>query len=240
MRACRRGGLANAGARCDAVTMGLSDLSNASGCVRVVATRGRLWLRVLSAARSGGGLGSDWRETLAVSGAAIEAPTLTEPAATDDVEIVALHEVATSPVALWEPHVANGDWRRALSAWRDASLDALNVSESAMERHLADLVAAGAAAYSKWATTASVDGFVCQMLRDQIGAQYRAGLAAGGDDVDWLGWYRDRVTALDTSGVDHRIALKQGMLKELSNPAEAAQEAGWEFLPDYWTCARPE
>ncbi|UQX13472.1 hypothetical protein [Candidatus Mycobacterium methanotrophicum] len=165
---------------------------------------------------------------------------LNEPAVTDDVDIVALHEVATSPAAPWEPYGANGDWRRALSAWRDAALNALNVSESAMERHLGDLMATGAAAYSKWATTTSVDGFVCQMQRDQIGAQYRAGLAAGGDEVDWLGWYRDRVAAWDTTGASYRRALKQGMLEALTDPVEAAEQANWEFLPGYWTHARPE
>jgi len=29
--------------------------------------------------------------------------------------------------------------------------------------------------------------------RDELGASYRAGLRAGGDDVDWVGWYRDHI-----------------------------------------------
>lgn len=93
------------------------------------------------------------------------------------------------------------------------------------------------------------DRFHHRCVRDKLGALYRAGLAAGGEDCDWRGWYLARVAQWDVTGHDatmgtpaappiidawagQRAQLKEQLLADL----EARRIATWvEQLPEYWT-----
>jgi hypothetical protein len=56
-------------------------------------------------------------------------------------------------------------------------------------------------------------------------ASYRAGLAAGGDDIDWRAWLRERVQ--DWSPVP----IREKVLRELDDPNYGAELV---YLPPYW------
>jgi hypothetical protein len=61
--------------------------------------------------------------------------------------------------------------------------------------------------------------------RDELGASYRAGLRAGGDDVDWLSWYRDYISRWPL-GVMRDAATARLELPDIRRQMET--------LPDYW------
>lgn len=153
-------------------------------------------LAVLLSAREGT-LTPDWREALAAGedsvadkedegagadGAEVDADSSTS--LTDDQRDAcrrAAEAIAASPPAQWHPH-SDAGWRLALDAWFDAikaCLDDIERAEMEVRRQ-------------SWM---AVDGVAARigMDRDLATASYRAGLAAGGLDVDWYEWLVDRV-----------------------------------------------
>ncbi|TXH08420.1 MAG: hypothetical protein E6R04_10760 [Spirochaetes bacterium] len=86
---------------------------------------------------------------------------------------------AELPPQDWEPGRGVG-WRRALDAWHKAMTDCLAAAARAddeLRRRLPRYEAAGG-----WA-----------MDQDLATASYRAGMVAGGLDVEWFDWLIDRV-----------------------------------------------
>lgn len=226
-------------------------LNNSGGSTQVEVTRYRLWSHVLTAARAGT-LAPNWRDTLTVEAVLYSDEGGRRPPAAAastghcDAEDLALYEVATSPVADWEPHAARGDWRRALDAWYRASLERFDAYEDAQDRNWAELrdgispqllrtPILGAALRKP----SPLDPFMSTFHRDNLGALYRAGLAAGGETNDWIGWYRSRVAQWDTTGDQQNNAgLKQAVLASLTDPQSIIEQCNeMEKLPDYWTTA---
>jgi len=158
----------------------------------------------------------------------------------------------TSGTAAWEPGRA-GNWRDALTAWYLASRVALHDDRAltaeiqieavkardqtlahALEMRVKGInavdaldrleVALDSSDVSTDSTTRSTHKFYIA-ARDELGASYRAGLRAGGDDVDWVGWYRDHISRWPS-----------GTMRET---AAARLDSGdyrqhMETLPDYW------
>lgn len=213
----------------------VEEINRDSGGHTVKTARCRIRMHVLTSARLGN-LGENWRDTLTTDVLYTHEETGKRPPAAQactahcDAEELALREVVTSPPSDWEPYVAAGDWRRALDAWHHAYIDVLDEHATTQEQWWQRLRAVG----NPTLPPTLADPFLSQMQRDQIGAQYRAGLAAGGVDTDWLGWYRHRISQWDTSGPAHYAALKQAVLDSMNNPDETVR---WEALPDYWTRA---
>lgn len=178
--------------------------------------RYRLQLAVLGAARNGT-LAADWRANLTAEHGSGGGQA--------DAEQLALHEVATSPTAEWEPYEAGGDWRRALDSWYQDSLHAREEYEAAQRHHWA---AIGGSEVSEvpLLRRAPVDAADAQMQRDLLYVSYRAGLASGGDAVDWLAEWHDR--ALQWDG-----RLGQPVLAALADDPAPLVEA-FQMLPDYW------
>lgn len=139
---------------------------------------------------------------------------------------VALDELSGMPVQPWEPYATAGDWRRALDAWYAAALNLEAEREAERWRWQAtepdlpgidgqpvplalDEVERDRQANDRWWDTQ-------QDTRDLLTASYLAGLAGGGDRIDWVDWYvhrKQRATHGGTSG----------------------WTAWMEQLPDYWT-----
>ncbi|MGZ4559179.1 MAG: hypothetical protein ACXVXF_11000 [Mycobacteriaceae bacterium] len=63
------------------------------------------------------------------------------------------------------------------------------------------------------------------MARDELGASYRAGLRAAGDDVDWLTWYRDHINRWPAG------TMKDIVTARLDSPD---YQQHMQTLPDYW------
>ena len=239
---------------------------------RYTSSRNGLWADVLRWARSGE-LPANWRDLLPAYHARCAAIGGGEPDLRDDIDGLVLHEFTTLPPQPCEPHASGGNWRTALDAWYRDSLalhdrtyeqaEELSASEpqpfrlpdtpmpDAYEPHIvyddmmedlraqrvlrdADLAAAGAINHDRG--------------RDRLEAWYRAGLTAGGDNQDWIGWYRDRISTWDRRHDDiYGIALIEAD-RELARlyagsaatlePSPAAA-GGWvrlpmQALPDYW------
>lgn len=122
-----------------------------AGSAQFAYARYRLLSRLLAAARAGT-LDPGWRERLTVDviherevGGGPEwmeffeqvtgRSYVEEKAKDNDAEVLALHEIVSSPVAAWEPYVTNGDWRRALDAWYAAAIELRDYYEDAQLRH---------------------------------------------------------------------------------------------------------
>lgn len=161
---------------------------------------------LLSAARWGR-LHPAWRDTLGVEHL-YEHKGHTRPAnpAIIDADELAIHEICSAPVADWEPYASGGDWRAALDAWYAAELDRL----AQLQQHHPDLAP------------------ILSGARDHCEASYRAGLAAGGLDEDWRGWYRNHIT----QNWDRADAARQ--LAIIDRPGFTLAT-----LPHYWLTAAP-
>jgi hypothetical protein len=163
---------------------------------------------------------------------------------------LAVHDLRELPPAAWEPYAAGGDWRRAVSEWYAASLanlnDALDVqtqtrtmSRRTRFRHLAHLTLSPALTKEKrqelidqhHGMQPMVDNAAHLALmvevrdRDYLPAWYLAGLAAGGEPVDWVSWFHaciDRWHSAD-------------MATAARNQLDSARfRAEYQSLPDYW------
>ncbi|WP_292981251.1 hypothetical protein [Mycobacterium sp.] len=185
---------------------------------------------ILRRARDGA-LDRDWRERFTTYH-----PVLLK--ANADTVALIHHEMAELPEQPWEPYAAAGDWREALDAWYS---DTLALETSYEHAILAgrprppaepesghDWLASYAAGQPKQAADDSRTRQNLLRNRDGFGASYRAGLAAGGVDVDWEGWYWQRVKLWDDLGDEGlRVDSRRNRLLCV------------EHLPPYWLHASP-
>lgn len=170
--------------------------------------------KTLSAARAGD-LAPDWREHLDMG-----YPQTAQ--IYSDGDALAMHEIATMSPQLWEPYVAQGDWRAALNAWHTASLELEESLEALRTRPGPGHTAAGSPFTPPASGPAAQN--VRVLLADMRTASYQAGLAAGGDDVDWQGWLQSREDTYPAKkGPTDWDRLRQAL----------------EQLPDYWTQPQP-
>lgn len=188
--------------------------------------------RVLHWARSGE-LSPDWREHQMPALLVAIRPDTADQAFDDhsaliNAELAALH---TQP---WEPHATGGDWKDALDAWfTDALANETYLETSRPPRGLLDMPA-------EMLTGLDTDA-IAHLQRQQdeqrrqhreqeekfqrgqaesramLGASYRAGLAAGGEPIDWRGW------------------LESQLGRTLRHDAYH----WYQSLPHYWTEKRP-
>lgn len=141
-----------------------------------------------------------------------------------DVEVLVAHELASWSRRTWEPFAAQGDWRAALEAWYEDRLAVEASHEDFARQRLVSL---------RWAKTESGWWHQQQRTRDRVEALYRAGLASGGDPVDWIGWFRQRIELREETD-PWRIRGRERVLATLD---ETRQEM--EFLPSYWRQTTP-
>lgn len=156
--------------------------------------RGMLLGDVLRQARQGK-LPQDWRNDLLETASLhpLSRPALLEAA----------RALQASPRAPWEPWVAGGDWRRALESWFSASLALLDEDDlrharlRATEPDLPGTPPTGDPTITTESTAAEMEQEQLRVAaqrrhRDSTTAWYLAGLAAGGDLIDWQRWYLAR------------------------------------------------
>jgi hypothetical protein len=230
---------------------------------RFTRVRNSLWYQVLFWARSGE-LPRDWRDHLSGYHARCAAIGGGQPDLREDIDGLALHEFTTLPTQPWEPYATGGDWRAALTAWYRDSLTLHDRTRQQREEMHANqpqpfrlpirLITDEAdsdpwLAMDTMKALSDADFDAIQAInharkRDRIEAWYRAGLAAGGDDTDWRGWYRERINNTWDRRQDRIYA--RGLItadRELGQLGEIVGEAaagGWrrihmQALPHYWT-----
>ncbi len=202
-------------------------------------TTGSAWGIVLSTARSGL-LAADWRSGVhPAAHYAARFPQPTDPALLD-ADALALYEVATAPPSAWEPNATGGNWRRALAAWRDAAQD-LQRHQFRTKRWLSDFTIPD----GDRPNAARLDAVLEARALDAIEASYRAGLAAGGDDEDWRGWFRTRIeeTWSNADDFDYQLFYSAKRVLTQINGALPFVTGGdlitiQEHLPEYWQSTR--
>ncbi|MDT5052659.1 MAG: hypothetical protein QOF66_1025 [Mycobacterium sp.] len=192
---------------------------------------------ILMNARSGS-LNPAWRQHLTLD--ALGYPPEVRLA---DSNKLALLEIATMGVQAWETEPYAGPftglgWRVALDSWYAAVLELEDCRDrtrqplgsgadtpSEAKRLIASLARSPLVAEQN---ARLAEGR--RRWRDWTGCWYHAGLAAGGVDVDWRGWYRGR------------IATWTGGDSALEGPSAAGELAKldsgrldhFEMLPAYW------
>ena len=184
-------------------------------------TRVLLLSDVLRRARQGK-LAPTWRDNLLPE--AVPHPPSARQAVTATVQAL-----QASPRALWEPWASQGDWRRALESWYAASLaihdedDLHHARWRATEPDLPGTPPTGDPAITIETNAAEAQHELMRAAnqrrhRDTTTAWYLAGLAAGGDIIDWQRWYLAR------SG------------RTAEAPGWTANYPDWlQQLPIYWT-----
>jgi len=188
---------------------------------------------ILMDARTGT-LDPNWRQGLstALVGGASEASL-------EDSNQLAVHTVSTMDVQPWEPYTGSG-WRTALDAWYAALLevnDSRSQREQAMVGADADTPEIALRFSEAIARNPVLTDFAERAAEgrrrwhDSECAWYYAGLAAGGLEVDWRGWYRSRIAAW-TNGLSSLEG--PSALEELTN-LEHGDKDHLQSLPAYWT-----
>lgn len=190
---------------------------------------------ILTSARAGTQR-NDWREHLTEPG--YMAATQDNPAydVYRDGDLRVIAELKAMPRADWEPHAA-ADWRTALLAWRRGLEDVVIDETSAIVRTYNDsplhsrsdpqsakLLATWRASYE----------FMRQSGSDLCDASYWAGLAVGGEDVDWRQRLRERVldwppqwparTEMLDNLSDHNWQIDVSPLPHYWNPTHTRQQ----------------
>lgn len=173
-----------------------------------------------------------------------------------DADTLAIHDLRELPTAAWEPYVAGGDWRRALNEWYAASLGNLNdaldlqaethrAARRTRFRHLAHLYQMPALtaaqqralvdkhhALQPIVDEARIGELQAEVRdRDYLHAWYHAGLAAGGDPVDWVSWF---TACIDRWHNANMATVARNQLETTDFRAE------YESLPHYWRLASEE
>ncbi len=165
--------------------------------------RATLYLTVLTRARAGT-LTPHWRDSLALRPARHHATDAMFAA-----DQLAVREVASTPPAAWEPHIGGG-WRTALETWYATTRQAYAT--------LDDIRHDTALAHHEQREPPAMP--LPPVHRLHIEVWYRAGLAGGGEPVDWIAW-------LHGHGSDAARAL-------LSRLEDQAVRDQIEHLPEYW------
>lgn len=152
---------------------------------------------------------------------------------------LALHELSTMGVQPWEPHTGSG-WRVSLDAWH-AALAEVNDTRERTEQLMPGADADAPEVVREFTEAIAQNPVLSSFAervaegrrrwRDWEGSWYRAGLAAGGLDVDWRGWYRSRISTwtMGLSSVEGPSAI--GELTAL----EHGDKDHMQSLPAYWT-----
>lgn len=166
-------------------------------------------LRMHLVAARNGTLEPDWRDSI-VSAAD---PDDAEGDGNTGALTRAASDLADSAVADWEPDRGVG-WRTALDCWFEAIKTCLGDLER-LDGRLRDELDVS--------FTPPVAGGI---ELDLMTASYRAGLAAGGLDVDWFDWLIERVHGWP----DRKLRDSQLDLMTMDPDYRAATQR----LPDYW------
>lgn len=185
-----------------------------------------------------GHLSPDWRNNLRSVAAQMG---VSGPQA--DAEAAAILDLQTLPIAPWEPH--QSDWRGSLDSWyfaarqnaadRYVNTVRLDVEQLTASDPVVALIASGQLAEKILKSVAPQD---CQAdttrqvymqayiaERTSLTGSYLAGLAAGGEDVDWRSWYRTEIMAWPADHPSrHRCEF------EIADRTH-------EKLPQYWAAA---
>lgn len=200
--------------------------------------RHSIWTPLLLAARDGT-LKPQWRETLSADNWLYRNERPPEDPRLREADEMIINELRTMPPAAWEPFVADGDWRRALQAWHQAAIevhDSFEILRLDARRDRDDIAGSvdladdAAAPLTRNTTLRSSTDAVHARKRDEIEALYLAGLAAGGDDVDWISWYHNRIRELGDVSFSN-VPSNTEILQQLDDPEN---QAAMQMLPDYW------
>lgn len=187
--------------------------------IKHVEDRHRCASGVLRSARQGT-LEPSWRDQLLADARRRCHPDCPAFQGHDDIGILIAMEIADWPQRPWEPGAAGGDWRAALEAWYQ---DALALQDTYEGFGRQKLVTPEATETQWWRRE--------QRSRDWLGASYRAGLAAGSDAVDWIGWYQHQIRRREET-VAARIRGRDRLAAEVP----LLRATTWlEYLPGYWT-----
>lgn len=188
--------------------------------------------QVLHWARSGE-LSPDWREHQMPAYLAAIRPDIADQAFDDHQALIGA-ELAAIPLQPWEPYATGGDWKDALDSWfTDTLANETYLETSRPPRESPDMPAEMLAGLDN----DTIDHINRQRdeqrryhreqeedfqrgqaeSRAMLGASYRAGLAAGGEPIDWRGW------------------LQQQLGRTIRRDAYH----WYQSLPHYWTEKRP-
>lgn len=204
-----------------------------------VSTRSRHYRDTLQAARLGH-LAPNWRDNLRPISAQVGGPEYHV-----DAEATAVAELQNLPIMPWEPHQA--DWRMALDCWYSAARKAAveDYANKALEsleqlrrspmvealipgRKLAESILTLVAPHDNRVNeTRHLQDWLYVTETTSLTAAYMAGLAAGGEEIDWRSWYREQITAWPDGHMMRRRAEAE------------IQHGRYEFLPEYWVNAQP-
>ena len=192
---------------------------------------------ILMDARSGS-LHPNWREHLT-----LDALGYPPEARLADSNKLALLEIATMGVQAWETQPYTGPftglgWRVALDSWYAAVLELEDCHDRTrrplgggadappeMKRLIASLTRSPVVAEQN---ARLAEGR--RRWRDWTGCWYHAGLAAGGLNVDWRGWYRSRIATWTSGDSALEGPSAAGELAKL----DSGRLDHFETLPAYW------
>jgi hypothetical protein len=181
-----------------------------------------------------GTLDPNWRQGLSAGmvGGALETSL-------EDSNQLAVHSLSIMDVQPWEPYTGSG-WRTALEAWY-AALQEAHDSRDRTDRSVPGSEADAPEAVVRFSETIARNPVLTDFAeraaegrrrwRDSECAWYYAGLAAGGLEVDWRGWYRSRIAAW-TNGLS---SLEGPSAIEELTALEHGDKDHMQSLPAYWT-----
>jgi hypothetical protein len=211
-------------------------------------TRNQILLETLEKARQGT-LAESWRADLQPPEYGMPADRIYT-----DADMLAIEEIRHMDVAAWEPGQVAG-WRHALDAWYLAYRGVLIEYTVSTDRNFGrilqtrtqtlttkylGILRSSPALTSTLAdevrgTLSDLDGNMDRsrrqfddsyiVQRDRLGASYLAGLAAGGDDNDWVQWLQARITAWNNS------QAAEATRAQLEKPEFRTE---MQRLPTYW------